>query len=375
MPDTYNQISHNLNAHDRSPITSLIFSDDSFLSVDALTIEKLSSLNKCMRSTFHYAKCYYNHQEIRLFIIHDSSGEPIDYLCYTETYNQIGLELNVLGPTDLSIEYIYALIARRSAYKAIVSQLIGDNLLAQQTKLPLSSIAHAYEDMVIKLPDHVDDYIASLGHTTQKHLRYYIRRLANEYGESLQKSYIFQQDITLDTLKKIVNFNRERLENKGQKSLWSEVSINNRYQVATELGFIFCLEVNGEIIGGTMNYIYGNDAYLFLIGHNPSVDKYNTGNICLYFTIEKLIDLGISNYHLFGGEHVFYKKQFNAECTELLKAEIYTKQYYIYLDRTLHFIEEAGEVIHRYKHLFNPIVLLTKVYKRIITRFYTANNQ
>ena len=168
---------------------------------------------------------------------------------------------------------------------------------------------HEDNDFVIDIPDSQTNYLSSLGSQTRKHLPYYLRRVQREWGANFSITNQKHSAIKYDTLKALVELNKLRINNKGDEHLWSEQIIKNRLSLARECGMLHGLFFRNQLVAGTLSYCYENEAYLYLIGHAPEYDRLNLGNLCLWLTINNLIEDRIRRYHLMWGKGK-YKLQF-----------------------------------------------------------------
>ena len=157
--------------------------------------------------------------------------------------------------------------------------------------------------IILDVPNSMDSYFKSLGASTRKKINLMKNRIARDIPE-FKVYFLENNDISFDQIEKIVSLNRNRMKTKGQKSLLNDVQCNALYQYASMSGFGFlCVcTVNDKIIGGTINGVIGEHAYMFVISHDVKYNQYSVGQIALIHATQYLIEKkNIKYYHLLFG--------------------------------------------------------------------------
>ena len=183
-------------------------------------------------------------------------------------------------------------------------------------------------DVLMRLPNTIDEYNNLLGKKTKKHLRYYISRLNKEFV--IESKIYIKNEITLDLINKMVKFNDERLTNKkGINKNTDFEYINCLYNTARECGILSVLFLNGNPEAFSLVHDVGKDYFLTDIGSNIEFDFYNVGQVSLYKIIEFCIDNknDESNFH-FMFEITDYKKRFGGKMVELYPYVVYKNKFF-----------------------------------------------
>jgi hypothetical protein len=167
------------------------------------------------------------------------------------------------------------------------------------------------EDYSIELPRSTEQYLRSLGSATRKHLPYYLRRLKKEWGTDWRAEHASGSQIAKQSYLDLLVLNGLRMDRKRRRSLWTKELAEHRWKIVCETGSIQLILHKERVVEGTLSFVYGHEAYLVVIAHEPEFDRLNLGNICLWMTIEHLIVQGFSQYHLLWGNSP-YKEQFGA---------------------------------------------------------------
>jgi len=162
-----------------------------------------------------------------------------------------------------------------------------------------------------------------LGSTTRKHLPYYLRRLNKEWGNDWHAERTSGSDIAKKAYLDLLALNRLRMSRKRKRSLWTGELAEHRWKLVSEMGSLEVILHRDRVVAGTLSFLYGEEAFLVVIAHDPQYDRLNLGNICLWLTIENLIAQGFRRYHLLWGNSP-YKEQFGAVAHPLYQMTLFT---------------------------------------------------
>ena len=188
---------------------------------------------------------------------------------------------------------------------AIIEQIIFEKVFeSDQKQSPKMIFDKTSNDVIIpNLPNNMDAYMKSLGSSTRKKINLMTNRIAKDFPDF--KVYFYEKsDILYEQIEKVVLLNRNRMKTKGEISLLNDTECKIRYQYASTSGFGFlcACEIDGKIIGGTINSVIREHAYMHIIAHDNSYNKYSVGQIALIHATKYLIEeKNIKYYHLLGG--------------------------------------------------------------------------
>ena len=176
-------------------------------------------------------------------------------------------------------------------------------------------------DIIMDLPKDENTWLQSLDKATRKHVPYYKRRFLREYPDAELKVYR-KEEISEELIRKIVHFNHLRMEEKNTHSDLDEADTVGTYKLCQYYGCVHTVELNGELLGATIDpELYGH-GHLAVIAHDPAYNKYNIGQIALYETICDSIRAGDVRFH-FLWEMSDYKRRFGGHLVELYYYHIY----------------------------------------------------
>jgi len=252
----------------------------------------------------------------------------------------------VFGPVPLGLEEIHEIIYTRGAHLATVTRASEQDARRIRGPFYRCVAVAASDDTIIELPGSSGEYVETLGRQTKKHLPYYLRRLRRERSGDFQWTRASAADISLELFSALVALNRRRIENKGSRSLWNDKMVRQRWRLAQETGLLVGLQLQGELVGGTLCYLHNHEAYLALIGHDPAYDRLNIGSICLWQTIEYLIELKVARFHLLWGAS-FYKRQFGGETESLFEITVFRSPLVALVWHAVRVVQAAGARVRR----------------------------
>lgn len=176
-------------------------------------------------------------------------------------------------------------------------------------------------DIAIQLPRSFDAYHAKLGMRTRKHIKYYINRLRRDYGD-----FTFQvtgtHEIDPSVIGRIMEMNRLRMKGKSIRSGYDRAYGAKIEEFCRHYGLISTVSIQGKVVAGAICYEVGNEAYLEAISHDPAYDRCNVGQVCLYLTINHMIEKGRDAFHMLWGENE-YKYRFLGVKQELYFISLY----------------------------------------------------
>jgi CelD/BcsL family acetyltransferase involved in cellulose biosynthesis len=172
-------------------------------------------------------------------------------------------------------------------------------------------------DMVIELPESMDEYMRALGPNTRKHVKYYRNRIEKDMP-GFRMSFCEGRDISYEQIAAIVKLNRKRMESRGKVSGNDDAECERLYRYARVNGVLCLCAVDETIIGGTINWITGRRATLRAIAHDNAYSRYNAGQIALIGTVRHMIERRIKYLHLlWDGDRYEYKQRFLGKKHEL----------------------------------------------------------
>jgi len=240
--------------------------------------------------------------------------------------------------------------------------------LDQVEKRPRMILFQLQTDMIIELPESMDIYMKMLGQKTRKRIKDCQKSIEKDYPD-FNVSFHEGEDISREQIFKIVELNRDRMVSKGKTCLNDNTICENIFRYARSKGGLCICTVNKNVIGGTINYVLGEHAYLYIIAHDHAYSKYNAGFIALACTIKYLIEKKMKYYHLLWGdgtEKGNYKSRFLGENHWLHDVIIYRNNADFFLN-SIYFA--VRKLIKTIKDRVDENTTLMKIYRKIRNLF------
>jgi len=171
-----------------------------------------------------------------------------------------------------------------------VQQIIFQNIFEPEHKsLPNTIFKKTFDDVIISLPNSMDDYLKSLGACTRKIIKRHTNRMAREFPD-FEVQFFENSDIPYEQMENIASLNKTRMKIKGIESHQTEKNCNLQHQYASTSGFGFTckITIDGKMVSGYIGFIIGEHAYMFIGGYDVSYNK--LGQTTIVLVIKHLIE-------------------------------------------------------------------------------------
>jgi len=177
------------------------------------------------------------------------------------------------------------------------------------------------EDTIVELPGTYHDYLAGLGASTRKNLRWYTNRFAKNFPGHM---VVVHQgtDIPAALAGAIITLNRRRMEAKGEASSITTAEEGRLLEFIAYHGFCTALVVDGCVVAGTLGSRVGREYYGHVQGFDPQYAKFRPGWLCLMHTLEESHARGVRRFHTLWGE-AEYKTQLGGSPQVLRAISVY----------------------------------------------------
>ncbi len=220
--------------------------------------------------------------------------------------------IEVVGFPNCTERDIIVLSKKHNAHIILVNRLENAIKSDEEWHANQYNVFHHSYVTIVALPATKEEYLTQLGKNKRKQLPQWCRRMYRYFDDDLDIRFDKKADIRLEDIIQLEHLNKERRGNKG-KGVDSDAAIQERqtriFPLAQAYGMLMTIRHKGEIIGGNLNYIHGNKAYMLITGHNAALEELRIGNVAIWKTMEYLIDNGINECNFLWGRK-FYKTQF-----------------------------------------------------------------
>lgn len=256
------------------------------------------------------------------------------WLAYSESglkaaifFSEKGGRINVLNeyfemPGEFLEKFIDFVFSRYSCAETISCPSIR---VAQLDVRFLLQRYRSTEDIVIMLPDTVEQYDRSLGRSTRDNLKRYQKRIFKNI-QGIKFVCFNNAEVDEALIQIIVDLNRARMDSKGQLCRHTEKSRADLNRIVAAYGFVVIGEHNGRVCCGVICTIVDSHVYMHVVAHDPYYDSFRLGMVCCYLSVCGAIQRGAKSYHMLSGEYD-YKFRLGGEKLDFDRITIYRSHF------------------------------------------------
>jgi len=212
--------------------------------------------------------------------------------------------------------------------------------LYQPEKRSLMILHEQHTESEIELPESLDEYMKLLGSHTRKNIRAYKRNILKDHP-TFKVTFHSGEKIDREDIAKLIGFNRSRMKTKGRVSFNSDAECDTLYRYARIRGLLCLCSINDNIIGGSLNWMFGTHVFGHVIAHDDAYSNYSAGFIVLANSIQYMIENNMKFYHL-GTGGAEYKRR-------ILGKEYVMKDVIVFRKRTDFYLQSIFHAIHTLK--------------------------
>ncbi|WP_292937875.1 GNAT family N-acetyltransferase [Noviherbaspirillum sp.] len=169
---------------------------------------------------------------------------------------------------------------------------------------PRAYLCHRFdvsEDIVLSLPASEEEYVAALGKSTRRTIRYYSNKLKREFP-SFRHQVFTRGDITREHVRAIVDMKAAEMTKKHRRSIVDEETVDQMVRMARSYGIVGIATIDGKICGGWIAYRVGSNDFMDMCAYDPGYEEFRLGTICCYLAIVDCIAHGGKECHFQWGQ-------------------------------------------------------------------------
>jgi len=185
------------------------------------------------------------------------------------------------------------------------------------------------EDIVINLPETVDEYRGRLAKKTRHELKRYAHRLTEDHP-SYGCRLCVKEEIREEDIRAILDLQRQRMAGKGLVSRIDEEETQWILHLALQRGMVLVATLDGEICGGWIGFCIGRRCFSHVIAHDPKYNPYALGMLIHYTAICEGISRGLKSFNLMFGRNP-YKYQLLGTNVDVAHVDIYRSRFHAFL--------------------------------------------
>lgn len=160
------------------------------------------------------------------------------------------------------------------------------------------------EDIVLSLPACKEEYLAALGKSTRKTVKYYSNKLKRAFPSFTHE--VFTKDgITREHVRAIIGMKAARMEKKNKPSIVSESDIEHVLRLVRSYGVAGIATIDGKVCAGWIGYRVGKNDFMDIFAYDTAYEEYRLGTLCCYLAITDCIERGGKECHFQWGRDDF----------------------------------------------------------------------
>jgi hypothetical protein len=186
-------------------------------------------------------------------------------------------------------------------YKNIKTILFQSILLDEARLSRPCQCYRASEDIVLSLPESPEHYLAQLGKSTKKILKYHQGR-SQRHFPTMSYAIYRKKEIDDRTILDIIELNTARMHQKNRLSTLDQAQRTWLLGIAKSYGFVTVTLIDGRVCAGVICSRVGKNYFMHVIAHDPAYDDARLGMLCCYRCINEAIRDGGKEFHFLWGE-------------------------------------------------------------------------
>ena len=214
--------------------------------------------------------------------------------------------------------FTHFLFRRDSTISSIVFCAIEVQL--RDFSLPFQRLNYL-EDITIKLPSSVDQFVSGLGSSVRRNLKRYERLIVADYP-SFAFHFFSDDEIQAQDIHDIVVLNQARMSEKNKVSAIDEAVEQNLLLQSRRQGLVCVATIDGKICAGAICFRTGKNYFMTVIAHDSQYGAYRLGNLCCKKVISRCIENGGNEFHFLWGRYE-YKYMLSGVQRDLFRVVIY----------------------------------------------------
>jgi hypothetical protein len=284
--------------------------------------QAMAALYQSAFSVTEFFSLYKTTGDLNALVLYHGGSVPIHVFAYSLEGGEVMLLNELFDVEPRYLRYFADFIFDR--YSAVHAVNLNRSKHKPDALPYPSRLWSRSQDTVIALPATLAEYQARLGSKTRSNFKYYSSRARKLYRD-FAFTVATKDEVDPAVVSRIIELNRLRMTGKGIKSGFDSATISRIQEFSRRYGCTSTIEVNGEIVAGTIFYEVGNHCFLEAIAHDPRYNRDSMGQVCLYLTVKHAIEQGREAFHLLWGE-CEYKYRFLGVKQDLYSLSLYRSQ-------------------------------------------------
>ncbi|MGZ5817337.1 MAG: GNAT family N-acetyltransferase [Burkholderiaceae bacterium] len=158
------------------------------------------------------------------------------------------------------------------------------------------------EDIIVTLPESVDQYLAVLKKNTRRNIKRYTNRLKTNLPSFNYEIYV-KDGIDEQDIRDIIKLNHARMSGKNNTSALGECETERMIKLVRECGLVCVARNEGKVCAGAISFRVGENYFLKVLAHDPLYNDYSLGILCCFHIICECINRGGREFHFLWGRY------------------------------------------------------------------------
>lgn len=246
-------------------------------------------------------------------------GTPVTVLLFRREKNEVVVisEFVTLTAEDIQRFAKYMFGTDKSVKVVSFSRVRAD---VRRLPYPWQAVNHT-EDMIVTLPDSVQEYDARVGKNMRRNIKRYTSALKRDFPTYSYRLCVAGQ-VSEQDIRDIIRLSCIRMESKNIVPRFNEDETQWIVRLATQCGLVGVATIDGRVCAGAIGFRIGDNYFMHVIAHDPLYNSYSLGIVCYYHTICEGIVRGAKRFHLLQGRYG-YKYRLLAERHDIQHIDIY----------------------------------------------------
>jgi hypothetical protein len=275
--------------------TTTVFENE----VPSYVERELDRLYGNLYSSIYKIRAHVDMSDVSTYVVYEN-GDIVTVFLFRMQNGQVQLLNEVIEISEEELKRFITTIFDRFPHVNSVSCVA--------IKTDLEAMSYPYqrtnylEDIIVTLPDTVDEYLASLKKNTRRNIKRYSNRLLTNLP-SFQFDIHVKDDISDQDIRDIIKLNHARMSGKNNTSALDEEETEKMIRLVRECGMICVARNEGEVCAGAISFRVGNNYFLKVLAHDSRYNDYSLGILCCYHIICECIKRGGREFHFLWGRY------------------------------------------------------------------------
>jgi CelD/BcsL family acetyltransferase involved in cellulose biosynthesis len=269
--------------------------------VPAFIRDELDRLYQHLNSSLAHHIVERKARQAKTYVAH-RDGEPVAILLFRQRRRAIEVLNEMIQINREEIERFARFVFKKFSDIQVISfSLIEKNI--EKVSLPHQQHGHS-EDIVIKLPETPEHYLASLGAKMRHNIRHNLKALPRDHAGFSFHTFD-NEAIDPRHIHDLIALKRKNIANKKMAFGVSPEEVDWLVAQARSAGLLTVALLGDRLCGGSLSLRVGSHYFAHMLAYEPEFEKYSLGTVCSYLSMREKIMRGATEAHLSWGRNQY----------------------------------------------------------------------